>query len=395
MLYYVQNSVTGMLLLVILLYFFLKQQGRLGKEGRYFLALWATNFALLACELCIDILGISAPTASLAPFVAVVTAIFYTLNPTVGVFYFLYIQHVVGKRTKRWFLLLLVTPVLFVAVTSVISIHTGWLFVVNELSEYSRGPYFFLTVINNYLYLVLGPIYLVFNHKQLERKIYSTLLVFPFPVFIAGILQVMFYGLEVLWISLAISLLILFFNVEANQVNRDYLTGLFNRRYFQKVADLAFSKKKGINPQWAFMLDINGFKYINDTFGHAQGDEALMRIARLLEQAVPSHTVVSRYGGDEFALLTPELPKSEIASMLERLHEILTESNAAGEYPYMLSLSAGCAPLIREQYPNLDAFLQQLDASMYKAKLESKKADADKHPVIFHICKRGNVIEDL
>jgi hypothetical protein len=50
-------------------------------------------------------------------------------------------------------------------------------------------------------------------------------------------------------------------------------------------------------------------------------------------------------------------------------------------------LSAGCAPLIREQYPNLDAFLQQLDASMYKAKLESKKADADKHSVIFHICK--------
>ena len=104
--------------------FFPQATGRLGKEGRYFLALWATNFALLACELCIDILGISAPTASLAPFVAVVTAIFYTLNPTVGVFYFLYIQHVVGKRTKRWFLLLLVTPVLFVAVTSVINIHT-------------------------------------------------------------------------------------------------------------------------------------------------------------------------------------------------------------------------------------------------------------------------------
>ena len=88
-----------MLLLVILLYFFLKQQGRLGKEGRYFLALWATNFALLACELCIDILGISAPTASLALFVAVVTAIFFKPTPTGGGFFFFFLYTVAAART--------------------------------------------------------------------------------------------------------------------------------------------------------------------------------------------------------------------------------------------------------------------------------------------------------
>ncbi len=384
--YYVQNSFTGMLLLLILLYFFLKQQGKVDKEGRFFLALWATNFALLACELCIDILGIIAPKAFLAPVVSVVTALFYTLNPTVGLLYFLYIQHVIGKRTKRWFFVLLAAPVIFVGVTSVISIYTGWLFVISDLSEYSRGPYFFLTVISNYLYLVFGPLYLACNHKLLERKIFSTLLVFPFPVFIAGILQVVFYGLEVLWLSLAISLLILFFNVEANQVNRDYLTGLFNRRYFQKVADLAFAKKQGMHPQWGLLFDVNGFKYINDTYGHSAGDEALMHVARVLEQAAVKHTVVSRYGGDEFALLTPELPLSEVFRMLEHLQRTLSESNATGKYPGILTLSAGCAPLASKRYPDLDAFLLQLDASMYKAKLQSKKPDKLGRSVVFHLC---------
>lgn len=376
-----------MSILLVLLYFFLKQHGKLEQADRMFLALWASNFALLALELCVDILGIHHPRAELAPLLTLLTSLFYTLNAAPGVFYFLFIQYMIGNRVSKRFVLLLLLPCLFLAILSFASAWTGWVFVIDDLSRYSRGPYFFLMVINNYLYLLFGPVYLLHHHDQLQRKIYSTLLVFPFPVFIAGLLQILFYGVEVLWISLTISLLILFFNVESNQVNRDYLTGLFNRRYFQRMADLAFARKKPGKTQWACLLDINGFKGINDTYGHAKGDAALIQFARFLEQVVPKHTIVSRYGGDEFALLTSALTEREVLQILARLEQKLTEFNASGRIADAITVSVGCAPLLMEDYENLDAFLQQLDLGMYTAKQESKKLDTDGRSVVFHFCK--------
>lgn len=376
-----------MLILLILLYFFLKQQGNIEQADRMFLALWASNFALLALELCIDMLGIYYPKTALAPLVALLTALFYALNAAPGVFYFLFIQNMIGKRVSKRFLLLLLLPWSILTLASVASPWTGWLFVIDELSRYSRGPYFFLTVICNYSYLFFGPLYLLKHHQHLQRKMYSTLLVFPFPVAIAGFLQIMFYGLEVLWISLSISLMILFFNVESNHVNRDYLTGLFNRRYFQRLAALAFAKKKAGKPQWGFLLDINGFKTINDTFGHAKGDEALIFVARLLEQTAPKLTVVSRYGGDEFALLTSRLSESEVIKFLENLEYKLSAANSAGQIPDFISVSVGCATLSMRENADLDAFLAKLDMSMYTAKVESKKPMTGERSVIFHVCK--------
>nr|WP_321298843.1 GGDEF domain-containing protein [uncultured Sphaerochaeta sp.] len=377
-----------MLLLLILLYFFLKQQGKLEMAGRMFLALWASNFALLALELSIDVMGIHIPRASFAPLLSFLTAIFYVLNAAPGVFYFLYIQHMMGKRVSKRFLLLVLLPASLHTMLALVSPWTGWLFAVDALSQYSRGPYFFLTVITNYSYLFFGPLYLLMHHEQLQRKTYSTLLIFPFPVAIAGFLQIMFYGLEVLWISLSLSLLILFFNVESNQVNRDYLTGLFNRRYFQRMATLAVAKKRAGKAQWAFLLDINGFKAINDTYGHAKGDEALIGIARLLEQVAPKHTVVSRYGGDEFALLTPGLSEHEVAQFFDDLEQKLAATNAAGQFCGSIRVSVGCACLPEREHTDLDVFLVQLDKSMYVAKRESKKATDHLHSVLFHMCTK-------
>jgi diguanylate cyclase (GGDEF)-like protein len=376
-----------MLILLVLLYFFLKQHGKLEQADRMFLALWASNFALLALELSVDMLGIYHPRSELGPLLSFLTAIFYTMNAAPGVFYFLFIQHMIGKHVSKRFLALLMVPFIFLAVLSFASIWTGWVFVIDELSRYSRGPSFFLTVINNYTYLFFGPLYLLYHRDQLQRKIYSTLLVFPFPVAIAGFLQILFYGVEVLWISLSISLLILFFNVESNQINRDYLTGLFNRRYFQRMAALAFSKKKSGKAPWAFLLDINGFKAINDSHGHAAGDEALVHIARLLEHTVPKHTIVCRYGGDEFAILTPGFTESQACQLLDHLEQKLGEFNASGQIADAITVSVGCAPLLKEDYENLDGFLQQLDVSMYKAKQASKNSDTLTHSVVFHVCK--------
>ena len=376
-----------MLILLILLYFFLKQQGNREQADRMFLALWASNFALLVLELCIDVLGIYYPKASLAPLLAVLTVLFYALNAAPGVFYFLFIQNIIVKRVSKRFLAVVLLPLAFLTILAIASPWTGWLFVIDEVSRYSRGPFFFLMPIAVYSYLFFGPLYLLVHHEQLQRKTYSTLLIFPFPVAIAGMLQIIFYGLEVLWISLSLSLLILFFNVESNQVNRDYLTGLFNRRYFQRMATLAVAKKRAGKTQWTFLLDINGFKTINDTYGHAKGDEALISIARLLEQVAPKHTVVSRYGGDEFALLTPGLSEREVARFLEDLEQKLSAINATAQGVGHIGVSLGYACLPQWEHADLDAFLVQLDKCMYSAKQECKNTANQRLSVLSHVCK--------
>lgn len=372
-----------------MLYFFLKQQGKIESEGRMFLSLLACNAALLILELCIDLLGIFYPSTALSPLLSLLTIIFYSLNPVPGVFYFLFIQHIIGRRVRKRFLLLLLLPFLLITLLSLASAWTGWLFVIDDLGCYSRGPYFFITIISNYTYLFFGPLYLLVHRSQLQRKLYSTLLVFPFPVAIAGVLQIMFYGIEVLWISLAISLLILFFNVEANQVNRDYLTGLFNRRYFQRMAALAFDKKWLLKTPWACLLDINNFKYINDTCGHAKGDDALILIGRLLEQVAPPHSLVSRYGGDEFALLTTEIQKEEMLDTLKRLQQRLQSCNAEGQFPSPITISVGCAPVRKTEYTDLDTFLHHLDISMYQAKTESRNNKIGERAVVFHLAENA------
>lgn len=133
----------GMLILLVLLYFFLKQQGKIEQADRMFLALWASNFALLALELCVDMLGIYYPRAALAPLLAFLTSLFYAMNAAPGVFYFLYIQNMIGKRVSKRFLILLLLPWTILSVASAASPWTGWLFVIDQLSQYSRGPYFF------------------------------------------------------------------------------------------------------------------------------------------------------------------------------------------------------------------------------------------------------------
>jgi len=100
----------------------------------------------------------------------------------------------------------------------------------------------------------------------------------------------------------------------------DSLTGLYNRRFAEQrlASEVARSARKG-HPLTIVLLDLNGFKYINDTYGHAAGDSALQAFATALSQAIRSGDLAVRMGGDEFLLILPECNLTQLRLVLERI----------------------------------------------------------------------------
>lgn len=162
-------------------------------------------------------------------------------------------------------------------------------------------------------------------------------------------------------------------------VMRDHLTGLLNRRAFEERVDAEAVRadRHGI-PLSLVMVDIDHFKRINDTFGHATGDATLVEVARRLQQALRRGESVARVGGEEFAVLLPHTDRVGAGAAAERLRAAI----AARPFPFVgdvtVSLGAAQAPRPCEvQRLSADA-----DAALYRAKEGGRnRVEVDPAPV--------------
>lgn len=110
------------------------------------------------------------------------------------------------------------------------------------------------------------------------------------------------------------------------QATRDWLTGLYNRRYFEEtLADHIESAKRYKRALSLVLFDIDDFKRINDTLGHEAGDEALRHFAGVLKATGRKADIVCRHGGDEFAVVLPETSLASAACFAERVAAALLE----------------------------------------------------------------------
>lgn len=146
------------------------------------------------------------------------------------------------------------------------------------------------------------------------------------------------------------------------QAASDPLTGLMNRRALEdRVADLDRRQR----PYALITLDLDRFKLINDTNGHAAGDQALRLFARAMKEVVRTDDLIARYGGEEFVVVLPEAGMSAATSLAERLRVHLLELLAAGTVP-SFTVSAGVADTtIASQFHEIMA---AADACLFRAK---------------------------
>lgn len=149
----------------------------------------------------------------------------------------------------------------------------------------------------------------------------------------------------------------------------DPLTGLLNRRAFLELAGPVWSTaRRSQRPLAAMMVDIDFFKAINDTHGHAMGDRVLEAVSHLLAEVCRSGDITARWGGEEFAILLPESSAAQAAQLAERLRvKIANLRLGSPRKPIRLSASFGIAERSGE-HESLDHLIHDADEWLYRAK---------------------------
>ena len=149
----------------------------------------------------------------------------------------------------------------------------------------------------------------------------------------------------------------------------DALTGLHNRFFFDE--ELSRLEENHRQPISVLMLDMDGLKKINDSFGHFAGDEALRRVARLVRSCLRGEDLVARLGGDEFAVLLPNTRQRERDRIIARMNRMLSHSNRQNPgLPLAISIGAATA----QPGESLRRALEEADQRLYEEKRRKKEA---------------------
>lgn len=153
----------------------------------------------------------------------------------------------------------------------------------------------------------------------------------------------------------------------------DQLTGVYNRRHLmaagEKLVDVC---RRGNAPCGCLMLDVDHFKRVNDTYGHAVGDMVLTTIADTLQKSVRGSDIVARYGGEEFAIVAPNADREEAARLAERIREAVEKlAFSADGVRFVCTVSVGVSDtgaMSTVGATLLESALNCADAALYKAK---------------------------
>jgi diguanylate cyclase (GGDEF)-like protein len=151
----------------------------------------------------------------------------------------------------------------------------------------------------------------------------------------------------------------------------DPLTGLLNRRSFMEVAERAMRQKRTAEMSAAvFVIDIDHFKLVNDTFGHAVGDETLKHVAETISAALREKDRAARFGGEEFVALVQDVSRKSLAEMAERVRGSVSV-RAVLPNGDTVTVSIGAAMILADDI-DIEKVIERADQELYRAKLSGR-----------------------
>jgi two-component system cell cycle response regulator len=150
----------------------------------------------------------------------------------------------------------------------------------------------------------------------------------------------------------------------------DELTGVFNRRYLESHLSIKFAEAKRYRHPFSFiLLDLDHFKKVNDTLGHQFGDLVLRQTAALIRAQMRGEDTLTRYGGEEFAIILPHTDLEGALILAERVREGVAEYHfVQGEQQIRITVSLGIASYPENDFSNTDELISCVDARLYQAK---------------------------
>lgn len=156
--------------------------------------------------------------------------------------------------------------------------------------------------------------------------------------------------------------------------NTDFLTNLYNRRYFMEQGEREFSRAKRHNAPFAIIsVDIDHFKAINDNFGHPAGDHVLKKVSQSLQNSIRKEDILARIGGEEFTIILPETQLINAQILAERTREKIQSQFISYQKNIEINVTVSLGvTLISPEDINFDAVLQRVDEALYNAKKKGR-----------------------
>lgn len=338
---------------------------------RLFLAM----LALTAAEIGLDMasLALDGRTGSRSWLSAVYVA-YFSIQPLTTYLWALYAYYQIHYDSRPLYRLALpaALPLALNAAIAAASPWTGWAFRVDEAGYYSRGGLFTYTSAIPFLYLFLITGLTLLHWRGLPRRTRATLLLFGLPPALGGFGQAMLYGTHLLWPGVTVALLFVYLSIESELLVTDHLTGLHNRRSFDRQLRRRLAHGSRDEPFALVMLDLDGFKRINDGFGHAEGDEALKAAAAVLRRCLHADDFIARYAGDEFVIVATVRDPDGASALASRIRRSFEAYNDDSGRPWRLSASVGT--VTSDELPSgveaarAKALVREADRRMYEDK---------------------------
>lgn len=238
-------------------------------------------------------------------------------------------------------------------------------FVVDVKGEYSRCVGYFVVLAIGLLICFDGVLISFRTRSRSDRIKFFPVWAFLVPALLGRAIQTAWYGLSTAVPFLAVSIGCCALCLQNERLYRDSHTHLYNRTYLNTLQDRL--SKHATHAYTAIFLDVNCFKAINDTYGHVEGDKALIRLAEVLKDLVADKGEVIRYAGDEFFILYNSPEQAEAECLVYAIDDALASLPIDEEKPYRLSVSTGYCSL-DFRYESMDEVLDKVDQLMYEQK---------------------------
>lgn len=303
---------------------------------------------------------------------------YFALLEFMAFLWYLYVYDVlnngIGQRGRR--VLLPAMPLLVFWAVLITNPWSKLVYFIDEQNQYGRGVLYLLHTFVAVGY-VGGATCLAFlsgikEKSEERRKECRWMAYFAILPLVSGILQVLFYGLDLLLPFTTASVLMVYINVQQKQVTRDALTGLNNRRRLDQYLEELDGQNWGKTACHLILFDVNRFKRINDTYGHVTGDEVLKQVADQMKRVYGNSTsFLARYGGDEFVIILKGKTDAQVQAELSTLRDGIAKANWAGGKPWEITISVGCVRYGELPMQSAKELLVLADTRMY----EEKKAN--------------------
>ena len=271
--------------------------------------------------------------------------------------------------------LLLALPFVLILAIVFVNLKTHAMFTISETGEYQRGVMYNVYMLALCVFIGLcGIRHFILSLRESDpiRRAHMRLTAsFPFSIVAAWLLSMISEKVPVVCVCVMIELLCLYVGSNKQQISMDKLTQVNNRQNL--ISFMNYKLLFHDNQLFLLMVDVDDFKVINDTYGHLEGDNALIHVAEALKTACLSYRVrpyIARYGGDEFIVVL-EGTREEAAKLCDTICETLQEIHEKKkEGDYSLKLSIGMAKC--QSGMSASDLIAAADAELYKIKRERK-----------------------